>query len=185
MQADMRCLPAQGFEGFFDCCPPFATWWPDPLNRWLFDRLLWDVDLDVPAARKDFFTNYYGPAAGPAREVRESIEKIMFEPPAEAAVEGIQRFKEPLDKLAPDDPILSIRLEALRVWVESCALCKRSELHEKVTHNAQKFAAAKQAILELFRANREFLLEHRFMAARDVEFLEGIARGRSQRFPAR
>ena len=130
----------------------------------------------MPAARKDFFTNYYGPAAGPAREVRESIEKLMFEPPAEAAVEGIQRLKEPLDRLTPDDPILSIRLRALRLWVDYCASASGANCTRRWRTTHQQGAAAETTIQELFRANRAFLLEYRFMAARNVDFLEGIAR---------
>ncbi|MBM3858210.1 MAG: DUF4838 domain-containing protein [Verrucomicrobia bacterium] len=171
LQEDMRFYRAQGFDGFFDCCPPFAAFWPDPLNRWLYHRLLWDLNLDVAAARRDFFAHYYGAAAEPARAVREEMEKLMFEPPTEAVVAAIRKAALRVDPQATNDPMSRIRLQALRLWVDYCSLCKESECHEQPAGDAQRGLAAENAIQELLQKHQTFLVENRFMTARDVDCL--------------
>ena len=176
MQEDMRFYQKKGFDGFFDCNPPHDVWWPDPLSRWLYHRLQWDVNLDLASARADFFEHYYGPAASPVREARETVERVMFEPPGEAAVNALRALDAKLgeaEKAAANDATLSARVKGLRVWAQYGALCKESELHEKVTHDDEKGLAAENAIRELLKSNQDFLVKNGVMGAGDLAYITG------------
>jgi len=175
LKEEIRFYLGQGFNGFFNCNPPSGALFPDPLSRWLYRKLLWDVDLDIEAARRDFFEHYYGPAAGVAREVREEIERLMFEPPSAEVVGRLKALKPKIEealKRATDD-LLRRRLKGMSIWVEYCALAKESELHEKVTKDAKKGKAVELSIRRLFQENKKFLVENGLMREWDVNYVAG------------
>ena len=176
MKTEIRFYRDQGFNGFFDCNPPSGALFPDPLSRWLYRRLLWDVDLDVGAARRDFFEHYYGPAAEAVRRVREEAERLMFEPPSEEVVARLRalgaRMRE-VEGSAGGDEALRRRLKAMRLWVEYCALAKESEFHEKVTKNPDRGREVELAIRKLFQENKDFLVRNGLMREWDVNYVAG------------
>jgi len=45
------------------------------LNHYISARLIWDVDADVDLLLEEFFTKYYGPAAGPMRKFWLAAER--------------------------------------------------------------------------------------------------------------
>jgi len=171
MQEDIRFYKEHGFDGFFDCCPPGGAWWPDPLSRWLYHRLLWDVDLDLQAARRDFFEHYYGPAAQGVREIREAVEELMFEPPCTEVVDKLKALEPKLDKIRTKDETIGKRLRSFRLWVRYCALCKESELHQKVTKDQEKGCSAELAIRKLLNDNKDFLVNNGFMGRGDLDYV--------------
>ena len=176
MQEDMRFYHTKGFDGFFDCNPPSGVWWPAPLSRWLYHRLQWEVNLDLAAARADFLEHYYGPVAGPIREAREAIERLMFETPGEGVVNELRGLDAKLgdtEKTSASDPVLSARVKGFRIWAQYCALCKESEFHEKVTHDDEKGLAAESAIRERLTKNKDFLVSNNFMNAGDLAYITG------------
>ncbi len=175
MQTEMKFYLEQGFNGFFNCNPPCGALFPDPLSRWLYRRLLWDVDLDLEAARRDFFQHYYGPLAEEMGAVREEVERLMFEPPSKEVVEKLRaldnRMEEALRK-AKDD-LLRRRIKGLRLWVRYCALAKESEYHEKVTRDGRQGREVELAIRKLFQDNKDFLVKNGLMRENDVNFVAG------------
>ncbi|HIE51956.1 MAG TPA: DUF4838 domain-containing protein [Armatimonadetes bacterium] len=176
MQEDMRFYYEKGFDGFFDCNPPSGVWWPDPLSRWLYHRLMWDVNLDLAAARADFFQHYYGPVADTIRAARETVERLMFEEPSEDVVAQLRnlavQLEETEESVADDEP-LTTRIKGFRVWVHYCALCKESEYHEKVTHDKEKGCAAENAIRDWLNGQREFLVKNGFLTNGDLNYMAG------------
>lgn len=44
---------------------------------YLYARMMWDADLDAKALMDEFFTNWYGPAAQPAKAFWEELETTM------------------------------------------------------------------------------------------------------------
>ncbi|MBS7633979.1 DUF4838 domain-containing protein [Candidatus Bathyarchaeota archaeon] len=137
---DLQFYHQQGFEGFFDRNPPADAWFPDPLSRWLFHRLLWNPHIDLKAARADFFKHYYGPAANLMHDLREKIECLMFEKPARKAVDELYTLEEKIDDIMPIvecDDTLATRVKGMQLWIRYCALCKDSEFHEKITHDKE------------------------------------------------
>ncbi|MAE61932.1 MAG: hypothetical protein CMJ49_11320 [Planctomycetaceae bacterium] len=55
-----------------ECQPNFPM---AGLNHYISGRLSWDVDADVDVLLEEFFTKFYGPAAGPMRSFWMDIEK--------------------------------------------------------------------------------------------------------------
>ena len=176
MQEDMQYYHQQGFNGFFDCNPPSNAWLPDPLSRWLYKRLLWDLNLDLEAARDDFYQHYYGQAADQMKEVRETVEKIMFQEPSQQSVDALHVLETKFDStksIAGGDDLLFTRIKGMGLWVCYCALCKESELHEKVTRDHGKGRVVEQAIRKLLDDHKDFLVSNNFMSAADVKYVAG------------
>jgi hypothetical protein len=174
MQEDMRFSHQQGFDGFFDCNPPNGAWFPDALSRWLYGRLMWDLDTDLEAARADFFQHYYGAAAPTMQEVREAVERLMFEEPSHAVIDELHALEKRFDVaniMSGSNDMLTTRIEGMRLWVRYCALCKESELHEKITHDNQKGQTIEQAIRKLLNDHKDFLVSNGFMSAEDIGYL--------------
>ncbi|HOK80449.1 MAG TPA: DUF4838 domain-containing protein, partial [bacterium] len=48
---------------------------------YLYARMMWDADLDAKALMDEFFTNWYGPAAEPAKAFWEELEVTMEKTP--------------------------------------------------------------------------------------------------------
>lgn len=176
MQAEMEFYLEKGFNGFFDCSPPSDILWPSPLSRWLYQQLMWDVDLDVQAARRDFFAHYYGPAAGAAGQVRTRVEKLMYGEPSEEAVEQLRGLTDELDddiSGAGAQSVLGRRLRGLKLWVRFCAMCKQSQRHRRVTHDTEKGRATEQDIRQFLVDNGDFLVENGFMARGGLNYIKG------------
>jgi hypothetical protein len=184
MQEEMKFYLAQGFNGFFDCDPPSSAFFPDPLRKWIYRKLLWDVNLDIEAAKRDFFQNYYGPAAKIVREVREEAEKLMFEDikwpmwsPAHYADRPIKRLRELETRLdeaiakVGNDEVLKQRIEVMKIWLRYCALAKESEYHIKITRDKQKGREVELAIRKLFEENKDFLVKTGLLDEGAVNFL--------------
>ncbi len=131
MQEDIAFYADHGFDGFYDCCPPASVWWPDPLSKWIYAELLWDVDLDLGAAERDFYEHYYGPAGRIMQYVRRQAERWLYGDATEEAVQRIAALERDVDRamqLAGDDETLKTRLRAAKLWVHYAALAKRSEV---------------------------------------------------------
>ena len=174
MQKEMQFYHEQGFDGFFDCNPPHDVWFPDSLSRWLYHRLLWNVILDLEAAKNDFFDHYYGPAAKNARETREAVENLIFEEPSRNAIDGLCRLEdrlEPLIEASADDALLLKRVKRMRIWIRYCRLCKESEFYENVTRDYNCGIITEKAIRELLRGHEGFLVANGFMSEGDLSFL--------------
>jgi len=176
MQKDMRYYHQQGFNGFFDCNPPSNTWFPDPLSMWLYSRLLWDLNLDIEAARADFFHHYYGPAADVMQQVRETVEHLMFQDPSQQVINELQSLEAKCEAsvaMVCGDDVLTKRIQSMRLWVRYCALCKESEFHEKVTHDKERGKAVEQEIRKWLNDNKEFLISNRLMSMHDLAYVAG------------
>jgi len=176
IQEDMRFYHQRGFDGFFDCNPPSDAWFPDPLSRWIYHLLMWDLDLDLKSSQDDFFKHYYGPAADAVKESREAVEKLMFEEPSQKVVDELHSLEARFDiasSIASGDKIFVTRIEGMRLWVQYCALCKDSEFHAKVTHDFEKGRATEQAIRKLLNDNKDFLINNRFMSGEDLKLIAG------------
>jgi hypothetical protein len=65
---------ADGVRGFFLC--GVAAY----IDGYLTFRSLDDPDFDVDAALDEFFTGYYGPAAGPMKRLYLEIERTYMDP---------------------------------------------------------------------------------------------------------
>jgi hypothetical protein len=140
---------------------------------------LWDLSLDLEAARDDFFRHYYGPAADRSIEMKEpraTAEKIMFQEPSQQAVDDLRTLETKFDaalSASGDGSLLYERIEGMRLWVRYCALCKESELHEKNTHDYQKGRSVEQAIRKLLDDHKDFLVSNNFMSATDIKYVAG------------
>ena len=184
MQAEMRFYLDQGFNGFFDCDPPHGVFFPDPLNKWLYRKLLWDVNLDIETAKRDFFQNYYGRAAQIVRAVREEAERLLFEeikwamwsPPhyADRPIIRLRQLEARLDEAITqvgNDTILRQRIEVMKVWVRYCALAKESEYHVKITRDRQRGREVELSIRKLLEESRELLVNSGLLTEGDLRFL--------------
>lgn len=184
MKEEIRFYLAQGFNGFFDCDPPSGVFFPDPLRKWLYRKLLWDVNLDIEAAKRDFFQNYYGQAAKIVREVREEVERLMFEDmkwpmwsPAHYADRPLKRLRELEARLdeaiskVGEDEILRQRIQVMKLWVQYCALAKESEYHQKITRDRQKGREIELSIRKLLQENKDFLVGNGLLTEGDLKFL--------------
>jgi hypothetical protein len=184
MREEMRFYRSQGFNGFFDCDPPSGAFFPDPLRKWLYRKLLWDVNLDIEAAKRDFFRNYYGAAGNIVRAVRDEVEHLMFEEmkwpmwsPAHYADQPIHRLRElevkldeALAKVGSDETIKQ-RIEVMKLWVHYCALAKESEYHVKITRNREKGRGVEMSIRQFFDENQDILVKTGLLGQGDVRFL--------------
>ncbi len=183
MKEEVRFYLAQGFNGFFDCDPPSGAFLPDPLRKWLYRKLLWDVNLDIEAAKRDFFQNYYGSAAKIVREVREEVERLMFEdikwpmwsPPhyADRPLKKLRELEARLDGAIAkvgNDEVLRQRIEVMKLWVGYCALVKESEYH-RVMRDRQKGREVELSIRKLLEENRDFLVRTGLVTEGDLKFL--------------
>jgi hypothetical protein len=184
MKEEMRFYLAQGFNGFFDCDPPSGAFFPDPLRKWLYRKLLWNINLNIESAKRDFFENYYGPAGKIVQEVREEAERLMFEEmrwpmwsPAHYADRPIKRLRELETKLdeaivkVSNDEILKQRVEVMKLWLRYCALVKESEYHVKITRDRGKGREVELSIRKLFEENKDFLVKTGLLTEGDVRFL--------------
>lgn len=174
MQAEMRFYFEQGFDGFSNCDPPTSCVFPDPLNKWLYYRLLWDVNLDVAAARHDFFTHYYGPAGEVMEKVRTDVERLMHEPPSLAGVEQLQGLSVSVETTLEqigNDELLRKRIGAMSLWVKYCSLCKESQYHVETTEVSDLGQAAEMAIRQLLTENKEFLIGNNFITQDDLDIV--------------
>jgi len=184
MKEEMRFYLSQGFNGFFDCDPPSGAFFPDPLRKWLYRKLLWDINLDIAAAKRDFFRNYYGPAASIVAAVRDEAERLMFEEikwpmwsPAHYADKPINRLKELEAKLdqaiakVGSDETIKQRIAIMKLWVRYCALAKESEYHVKITRSRDKGREVELSIRKFFEENEETLVKSGLMGKGDVRFL--------------
>lgn len=176
MKEDIRYYRDQGFDGFFDCNPPHGAWFPDPLHRRIYARLLWDTGLDIEAESADFFANYYRKLAPTVREVREGVEAAMFAPPSDDALKRLKELVPRLDALKADDPILRDRLKSFGLWVRYCALCKETEFYEKVSKDDAKVKANEQLIKKFFAENREFFLQNHIFTAEDFGMFDYVTK---------
>ncbi len=184
MKEEMRFYLTEGFNGFFDCDPPSGAFFPDPLRKWLYRKLLWEINLDIESAKSDFFQNYYGPAAKIVRDIREEVEKLMFEdikwpmwsPPhyADHPIKRLReletRLDEALEKVGNEE-ILKQRIQVMKSWVRYCALAKESEYHIKITRDKQKGREVEMSIRKLFEENKDFLVSTGLLSEGDVQFL--------------
>ncbi|MBS7653522.1 DUF4838 domain-containing protein [Candidatus Bathyarchaeota archaeon] len=176
LQMDMQFYHKQGFEGFFDCNPPADAWFPDPLSRWLYHRLLWNPHIDLKAARADFFKHYYGTAANLMRDLREKVEHLMFEKPTRKVVDELYTLEGKISDIMPIagcDDILVTRVKGMKLWIQYCALCKDSEFHEKITHHKEEGRNIELAIRELLEKHDDFLVGEGFMSKNDIAYLAG------------
>lgn len=175
MQEDIAFYRDKGFDGFYNCNPPARTWWPDPLSKWIYAELLWDVDLDLEAAVSDFFANYYGPAASVMRKAREGLEQLMFAPPSREAVEKLEALSEEFDRalrMVAGDKLRETRIKAARLHAQYAALCKKSEYLERVAKDYAGAIEAEKAIAKLMQDNKDFLVgTGLFGSAGDVRFV--------------
>jgi len=73
IRASISFLHEQGVDVFFSQLP--AVWGLDGPKAWLTARLLWDPDQNADALLDEFYTNFFGPAAGPIRQFYELAEK--------------------------------------------------------------------------------------------------------------
>jgi hypothetical protein len=162
MQEDIRFYREQGFDGFYDCSPPAAVWWPDPLSKWLYAELLWDADLDLEAATEDFCANYYGPAANAMKQARETVGRCMRGEPSQESVDALRAldgsFHEAL-RLAGTDGMLHTRIEAARLHARYCAMCLESDVAEKVRKDKGQAAEVERGIRELLQEHGDFLVK--------------------------
>ncbi len=164
MQADIHFYREKGFDGFFDCCPPVMLW-PDPLGKWLFGELLWDTDLDLEAAKTDFYAHYCGPAAEVMRGARESLMRSMEAGLAQDHVEEAHAlastFAEAL-RLAGDDQTIQTRIKAAQLHAEFAALCLESEVAESALQDKDKAVAIEHSIVEFLQQHADFLVSNGF-----------------------
>jgi hypothetical protein len=183
MKEEMNFYLSCGFNGFFDCDPPSGVFFPDPLNKYIYRKLLWDTSLDIEEIKTDFYKNYYGSFAKIVREVREEVEKLMFEEMkwpmwspdhyADIPIKRLRELEKKLDEIAKwsKDEIIKKRIEVLKLWVSYCALAKESEYHIKITRDKEKGKEVEQKIKNLFKENKEFLGRTGLLTEGDIEFL--------------
>lgn len=72
MAEDLRFLREQGLAGL-ELPSAYMGWWPKSLNWYAIARLMWDADTDVDGLVRDFFEQFYGPAAGETRVIYELV----------------------------------------------------------------------------------------------------------------
>ena len=176
MQTEMQFYLRQGFSGFYDCAPPSGVLWPDPLSRWLYHRLQWNVDLDLQAARRDFFTHYYQDAADVAQSTRESVEDLMHADPSQDAVKKLEGLvpdlNEAIEKAGAESK-LGRRLRGLKLWVQYCAMCKQSQYYLKVTKETEKGQEVEKEIRSFLKENGDFLVKNNLLRRNDLNFISG------------
>ncbi len=161
MQEDIRFYRDKGFDGFYDCSPPAAVWWPDPLSKWLYAELLWDADLDLESAGADFFANYYGPAAQVMQRARETVEACMRGEPSQESLEMLRHLDATFDealRLAGGDAMLQTRIKAARLHAQYCALCLESDVAQKVMGDKARAADVERSIRDFLREHGDFLV---------------------------
>lgn len=175
MQEEIRFYLRQGFNGFFDCNPPSGVWFPDPLSRWIYHQLLWDVQLNLETAYQDFFDHYYGPLAGLMRRIRFEVEGLMFEPPSREVLKALRDLEgecaAALEGIGDERLQLQRRVKGMHLWVQYCVLSKESEFHEKVTQDRERGRAVELQIRRLFIENRDFLVRNGFMTEDDLLYI--------------
>jgi hypothetical protein len=185
LQQDMRFYHNNGFDGFYHCCGGWRVWFPDPLTRWLYYKLQWDVNLDLETAKKDFYTNYYTALGMPVRELRETIERAMIAPPTAQSVKQLHKQAEAAESLlkaAESDPILRARVKSFVLWTQYCAQSKESEFHRAVTKDEDKGLDAEDAAQKMFKENREFFVENNLMSQDNFDVMVSVAQWHRSRF---
>jgi len=161
MREDIRFYRDNGFDGFYDCSPPAAVWWPDPLSKWLYAELLWDAELDLESATADFFAHYYGPAAEAMRRARETVETCMRGDPSQESLQTLRdldaTFGDAL-RLVREDEVLRTRIKAARLHAQYCALCLESEVAQRVVGDKARTADVERSIRDFLREHGDFLV---------------------------
>jgi hypothetical protein len=61
-----------GVQGVYSETHP--SWGPQGLDHYMYTRLMWNPNLDVPKELDLYYKNYYGPAAAPMKKYHEMIE---------------------------------------------------------------------------------------------------------------
>jgi len=184
MREEMQFYLAKGFDGFYNCDPPSGAFFPDPLCKFIYRKLLWNVDLDIEEIKRDFYQNYYGPAAKIVRAVREEAERLVFEDIkwplwgvphyADTPIKRLKELEVQLDEAMVkfgNEEILKQRITVLKLWVGYCALAKESEYHVKITRNKEKGREIEHGIRVFFEENKEFLLKTGLFTEEGVCFL--------------
>lgn len=185
LQEDMKFYHQNGFDGFYHCCGGWRVWWPDPLTRWIYYQLQWDVNLDLEAAKKDFYTNYYTALGMPVRELRETIERAMIAPPTAESVKELRAQAVAAERLSPaaeSDPILAARIKSFVLWAHYCAQSKESEYHRTVTKDEDKGLDAEDAAQKMFKDNREFFVKNGIMSQDNHDVMVSVAQWHRSRF---
>ncbi len=76
IRRDMPYYHQLGAEGFYT--QPAGRRWPAVgLNHYVAAKLAWDVELNVDRLMEDFYTKFYGPAAGPMRTYWQTLERAF------------------------------------------------------------------------------------------------------------
>ena len=107
----IKFLRGRGADVFFSQVGPI--WGLDGPKVWLAAQLLWDPKQDVAALLNEFYTNFFGAAAGPIREFYEFAEKTRNEREGEA--EWIKFYKDEAGIELFDEATL----QAMRSFLES------------------------------------------------------------------
>ena len=78
IRQDMPYYHKLGAEGFYT--QPAGRRWPAVgLNHYIAAKLAWDVELDVDRLLEDFYTKFYGEAAGPMRTYWQTLERAFVD----------------------------------------------------------------------------------------------------------
>jgi hypothetical protein len=75
--ADFPLFKKWGLFGFFHERRGAAYMEYGIAPRYFMARLMWDADLDVEKSLREFYANWYGPAAGPMRAYWDVLEETM------------------------------------------------------------------------------------------------------------
>lgn len=73
MQDRLNVYKEYGFKGVYSETHP--CWGPQGINLYFYWRLLWDPQLDLKAALRDYCEKFYGPAAEPMQRYHELLEE--------------------------------------------------------------------------------------------------------------
>ncbi len=81
LQGNVRFFRDHGVVGLFEqgaYQAPHAEF--AELRAWVLAKLLWNPEADLQALYDDFFSGYYGAAAGPIREYWEALQALVTSP---------------------------------------------------------------------------------------------------------
>ena len=165
----LKHLSAQGVDVFYSQLP--SVWGLDGPKAWLAAQLLWDPEQDSGELLDEFYTNFFGPAAGPIRGFYELAESHRNA--NEGKADWIKFYKDEagIDMMLPVLPRLRACIDQAEALVESGS---RFAERVKVVSDAFRFTELYAA----YHESRLLLVAECFVGAVALESLEAYLSAR-------
>jgi hypothetical protein len=141
----------RGVRAYF--CQVAPLWPYDAHTTWLATRLLWNPSADPEALMGEFFSEFYGPAAGPMRDFFDLSESVWMNQPGRGW--WLKYWKDPWQAALWNTQQLDLLQAFLDAAMDQAVAVEDSAQEDGLA--ASRFTTRVRQTRELFQATRLFV----------------------------